>query len=393
MRGPTVDNPTLTDEDVRAEVIECLKEHLPLDANGYSVTTEMLLEVLLHAASTGTSVEAAADSLLETADANTLRAYLNEQLNFGQLHVVECALNEAFRCDLPRKVRRAKLNLAFDTHDQPFYGKSQALLDMTRRGEARAGTTHFFRIASAYVMLDGVRITLAVMFVLPGHDMKDIVALLLHRIGHLGLSVKRLWLDRGFASVEVFDYLRAHRLSAIIACPIRGKSGGTRALCRGRGSYATHYTFHRAGYGDCQVPVAVIRVRPNPDKPPRWMVYVQIGTCLTPRQVHALYRRRFGIESSYRQLRQVRIRTNTRNPTLRFVYMALALLLVNIWCLLRFRYCQIPRRGCHGRPVDPHQFKLRHLAFFLRQAIERRRGVLTSIHARVLPLMAESVVH
>jgi putative transposase len=393
MRGPTADNPTLTDENVRAEVLECLKTHLPLSASGYSVTTEMLLEVLLHAASTGTSVEAAADSLLEVADANTLRAYLNDQWNYQQLHVVESALNETLRCDLPRKVRRAKLDLACDTHDQPFYGKSQALLDMTRRGEARAGTTHFFRIASAYVMLDGVRITLAVMFVLPGHDMKDIVSLLLYRIRHLGLAIKRLWLDRGFATVEVFDYLRAQGLSAVIACPIRGKSGGTRALCCGRGSYTTHYTFHRSGYGDCRAPVAVIRVRPRLDKPPRWMIYVQIGACLSLNQVRTRYRRRFGIESSYRQLRQVRIRTNSRNPALRFIYMALALLLVNIWCLLRFRYCQVPRRGRNGRPIDPCAFKLRHLAFFLRQAIERRRGVLTSIQAQVLPRMAESVVH
>src|SRR3712207_8206968 len=35
------------------------------------------------------------------------------------------------------------------------------------RGEARAGTTRFYRIATAYVMLAGVRVTLAVQFVLP----------------------------------------------------------------------------------------------------------------------------------------------------------------------------------------------------------------------------------
>jgi hypothetical protein len=123
------------------------------------------------------------------------------------------------------------------------------------------------------------------------------------------------------------------------------------------------------------------------------MVFAQFGALLSPHAVRNAYRRRFGIESSYRQLRQVRIKTNSRNPALRFVYMALALLLVNLWCLLRFRHCQRPRRGCTGRPVDGRTFKLRHLALFLRTAIERHRGLADSIRATALPLHAESVVH
>jgi hypothetical protein len=87
------------------------------------------------------------------------------------------------------------------------------------------------------------------------------------------------------------------------------------------------------------------------------------------------------------------IETNTRNPVLRFVYLGIALLLVNLWCLLRFRYCQIPPRGSAGRPIDPRRFKLRQLALFLRLAIERLHGVTDLIHAHFLPLQAESVVH
>jgi hypothetical protein len=68
------------------------------------------------------------------------------------------------------------------------------------------------------------------------------------------------------------------------------------------------------------------------------MVFAQIAGHLTPHQVRDNYRRRFGIESSYRQMRQLRIKTNTRNPALRFVYLALALTLRNIWVTLRFAY-------------------------------------------------------
>jgi putative transposase len=44
-----------------------------------------------------------------------------------------------------------------------------------------------------------------------------------------------------------------------------------------------------------------------------------------------VYRKRFGIESSYRQSHQARIRTCTRKPLLRLFYFALPLLMRNCW--------------------------------------------------------------
>jgi putative transposase len=59
------------------------------------------------------------------------------------------------------------------------------------------------------------------------------------------------------------------------------------------------------------------------------------------------YRKRFGIESSYRLMNQAR--TNTRNPVLRLLYVGLSLLLVNIWIYIQWIYLSIPRQG--GRKV------------------------------------------
>ena len=52
-----------------------------------------------------------------------------------------------------------------------------------------------------------------------------------------------LYLDKGFAATAIITYLTTQQQPAIIANPIRGKEGGTRALCRGRSSYTTTYTF------------------------------------------------------------------------------------------------------------------------------------------------------
>lgn len=51
----------------------------------------------------------------------------------------------------------------------------------------------------------------------------------------------------------------------------------------------------------------------------------------SPREIRKRYRQRFGIEASYRQMRQARIYTCTRNPHLRLVFVAIALILRNLW--------------------------------------------------------------
>ncbi len=45
--------------------------------------------------------------------------------------------------------------------------------------------------------------------------------------------------------------------------------------------------------------------------------------------------RRFGIEASYRLLRQGKVMTNSRNPALRFFFFALGLVMQNLWVLAR----------------------------------------------------------
>ena len=51
----------------------------------------------------------------------------------------------------------------------------------------------------------------------------------------------------------------------------------------------------------------------------------------SPTEIRERYRKRFGIETSYRQMRQARIYTCTRNPHLRLFFLAVALILRNVW--------------------------------------------------------------
>lgn len=75
--------------------------------------------------------------------------------------------------------------------------------------------------------------------------------------------------------------------------------------------------------------------------------------------VRRTYRKRFGIESSYRQLHQGRARTSTHRPEVRLLYVGLALVLRNIWVWLHWAVLSSPRRG--GRQFHPERLRLLEL--------------------------------
>jgi putative transposase len=337
-------------EDVHRMLLETLQTHLSLKTEGYRCTTEQVLNVLVKAAAEGSSLDAVCSDQPSGVDGNTLREQLNAALQVPHLRQQEMEMNQALASAIPPAMPRGGLEVAIDSHDEPFYGKTPELLTYTRKAQAQDGTTHFFRIASAYVIWREVRLTLALTYVLPEDDLPGVVQRLLHRLAHLGLHATVLYLDKGFCSGAVIRHLEPVRQAAVLACPIRGKRGGIRALCQGRGSRITEYTF-----GDgTQARLALVETR-VPDKTRRkrrkWLAFVRpflwkgINLNWTPQQVYQKYRRRFGVECSYRLLRQVKVLTNSRNPALRFFLLGLGLVMQNVWVRLRWLCTRRPGKG------------------------------------------------
>lgn len=333
-------------EDVHQMLLDKLHRHLSLKTEGYRCTTEQVLNVVVKAAAEGSSLEAVCRDQAGGINSNTLREHLNTALDVRQLRQQEAEMNQALASAIPTAMPYGGLEVALDTHDEPFYGKTPELLNYVRKAKAKAGTSRFFRIASAYVIWREVRLTLALTYVLPEDDLASVVRRLLHRLTALGFHATVLYLDKGFCCGEVIRHLQQVRQAAVLACTIRGKRGGIRALCHGRGSYRTEYTFSDG----TRVQLALVDSR-VPDKTRRkrrkWLAFVVVGLNWTPQQVYQKYRRRFGIECSYRILRQVKVLTNSRNAALRFFLLGLGLMMQNVWVLLRWLCTRRPGRGRH----------------------------------------------
>lgn len=385
----TQQRPRLTDRDVLQHARSRLRERLPLHAAGSVCTTDDLLNVLLGAAVKRGTIEAVCADLVGTPDPETIRRYLNTQLRVEELPDLEQRLNAALADEIPRHVWARSRDVAMDFHDRPYYGATPQAQGLWVRGQAHDGTTRFYRIATAYVMLHGVRVTVAIHFVLPEDDTRTVLTTLLQRLTALGLRARRLLLDKGCASRAVMRSRIARQQPAVMACPIRGKSGGTRALCRGRSSYRTTYTFTGPEQAPVTVELAVCRVFTTAHRTKRlqrradWLIFILIHLDLAPSRARRLYRKRFGIESSYRCAGQVRGWTTSRNPAYRFVLIGLSFLLLNVWLQLRWTFTQVPRRG--RRRLDTQRFPLTRLAKFMIRALEQHYGYVHEITAPAVP--------
>ncbi len=380
--------PKLTNREVLERAHMLLADYLPLEADGYSCTTDDLLDVLLGVAANQGTIEAVCADLAGSPDAETIRGYFKDQLRVEDLPDLERRLNAALAHEIPARVRRQARDVAIDFHDRPYYGKQPQAQGLWVHGQARDGTTCFYRVMTAYVMVNHLRVTLVVRFVLPEEETVDVLKDVLKRVKRQGVQIARLFLDKGFASLAVQQYLTRSRQPALIACPIKGKTGGTHALCQGSKSYLTAYTF-RSGDTPWTAQVAVCRGFTTARRTQRlkrrpiWLLFILIQLDLSPRQARRIYRRRFGIESSYRCAGQVRGWTTSPNPAYRFVLLALSFVLLNVWTHLRWLFTQVPRRG--GRWLDVQRFRLTRFILFLRRALEQRYGCIYQILAPAVP--------
>lgn len=372
---------TLSQSDVLNYAHSRLAPHLHLTADGYSCSSTQLLHILLGVAASRGSLQSLCAGLIDIPCAATFRQHLNNLLDGKKLPAVETAINAALAPSAELALWLHPQQIAIDYHDQPYYGKSEQDQGLWVRAKAKAGTTRVYRVATAYLILAGRRLTLAIKFVQAKETHTEVLRFLLKRLKALKIKVSCLYLDRGFATVAVVKFLRRCRLRAIIACPLRGGQGGLKALCVGHKSYLTSY--HFGGKQErVRVTVALYRAKVKKAKKGRpktqWLAYLLVGKLeMKAKAVKRAYRKRFGIESSYRCARQVRGFTTSAKAGYRFLLIGLSFVVMNTWVELRWQWAREPRRG---RPrVKESHFQLRRLAMFLIGALETLYGKVCHI--------------
>jgi putative transposase len=380
---------TITPAAVRAHAQLLCQRHLRLQDHGPRCTAGVLWAVLFYAASRIASLAAACASLRRAPSDSAIHDALLATL--PETHELQRRVNRALQGDLPKVLRRRRQPLAIDLHLVPYHG--QPLCDPSEiyRSQAKSGTCSFHAYATAYVIRRGLRFTVALTAVPRGAALQEVVRRLLAQAAKGGVRPRYLLLDRGFCSVAVLRYLQAARHPFLMPLPLRGRPlghpkgpSGSRVFAAQKRSGWSSYTLADAHRRRATVKVCVKCRNRNGERGRhgRQALVYAYGGGLQPgsyRWVKETYRRRFAIETTYRQLGQARIRTCTRDPLLRLLYVAVALLLRNVWVYLHWQVLAERRRG--GRRVDTDRLPFRAMLLWLQHWAEALLGVCDEIHA------------
>ena len=337
---------------------EHLQAHLEFKDYKRKTSAHVLWSLLLAAAARITSLSDACKCLRDVPSDETVRKALLATL--PDYCALQRQLNAALAGHLPKTLRTHLQRLAIDLTLIPYHGQPFHNLDEIYRSQAKSGTSHFHAYATAYVIRKGQRYTVALTGVRKGEVLKDVVQRLLRQAASVGVRPRLLLLDRGFYSVAVVRYLQAARHPFLMPVVCHGRSPKQRGGPSGSYLFRTWkksgwstYTLVDAKKRTATVSICV-RCRNYRGERKRHgrqaLIYAFWGVQpRSPESVFTTYRLRFGIESSYRQMHEGRIRTTTRRPAVRLLYVGIALVLRNLWVWLHYTILSRPRRG--GRAI------------------------------------------
>ena len=359
----------LTDQDTLKEVIDCLTEHISIKTQGACNQTD-LFNILVAAASKADTIENTASNLKNSSSPKNIRYHLGKFKSFSEL---ETQLNLALISKLPRRIKKRKLKLAIDLNLIPYYGKpNKKEQDYIYRSQPKNGTSSFYAYATLYVIAKNKRVTLAVIGVKKNYTNVAIISYLLAKVNSLNLKIKRLYLDRGFYSSSVIRWLKALDIPFIMPAIKNGKTGGINQYLKGQKSYKTTHTMNPGKDNEVTFDLWVVCKYQKGKRGKHgieYLAYVVYKVTIGLDYIYQDYRKRFGIESSYRLKNICRIRTTTKNPIIRLLFVGISFILLNIWIDILWAKISKPRRG--GRLIYRKLFNLKQMLAFLSQAINR----------------------
>jgi putative transposase len=367
---------TICPRRVHEEAASIVREHLQIQDHGWRCSASVLISVLFFAAARVASIYDACQRLLLAPSDEAVRQALIAMC--PSMAEMERRANAALSCRLWKRLRRRPQRLAIDLTEIPYHGKPYQDPRELRSGRPKYGTTRFHTYATVYVVQHGERLTLAMTYVWGDDTLRDVLRRLLRRVRELGVSVRYLLLDREFYSLEVVQYLKAAHYAFLMPVVHRGRrakdpsraKGTQRFLTWKRSGFSEHHLRNKGRTARVRIAVACLSRSRCGRRRRRRLVYAFWGfqppNC---RWVCEEYRRRFSIETSYRQMNQGRIRTCARNPVLRILLVAIALILRNLWVWLHRELLAV--RLPNGKlDLNEHQMRLRTMTLCLERYAE-----------------------
>ena len=265
-------------------------------------------------------------------------------------------------------------DFAIDLTNDPYYGKMDSSNEKyVIGGQAKKSTNSFYSYISLYITNPHERFTVSVLPVEKHKTMVDYLTYFLDLIKKMNLEIRILCLDRGFYSIDVFEFLQRNDVPHIVPVIKRGKQ--MIQILKGIKARSEQYVMKNSMKKillDIIIDVKYLKGKRG-KKGRENLGFVVFGVKWSPRKVSTVYRRRFAIESSYRMRNIVKPKTSTKNPEIRYFYTLVSFLLKNIWLYLQKKHFVIVKRG--PKVIDEDKFRFDMFIILIEEWLRKKLRV------------------
>jgi hypothetical protein len=280
-----------------------------------------LVELMLHMAVMNSFAEGTANTLRSQGrvpTGETLLDYVKTMTCDEVLDDAEAQIDCCVRQLKVKGLRFKDVALAFDWHDEPYYGKPVPGMVGT---QPKRGTCHAFSFLTASVLTAGRRLVLCIVPLTSREGLPSILLALIGRIQRWVKGIGYVAFDNGFQSSELIQELQERRIPFILPLRDTVKLKRRRRWMR----YAKRFNYSTQG-------VTVDVVEAQDWKGQRYFLATNLAA--SPKHILRMYKRRWGIETSYRKIREFLPKTTSRSWVVRVFNFVFACLTYNAWVVL-----------------------------------------------------------
>lgn len=237
------------------------------------------------------------------------------------------------------------VELAIDYTDILYYGDPYDYMVLGTKPQR--GTCYAYKFAVASIVTNGERFILYALPVAPDTKKVCVVRDLLE-YAKSKVSIRRVYMDRGFFSGEVINLLNRNRIEFIM--PATRSWRIKRIMDKEKAPYVTDFKMRNEWLKyTTWFKLAIVKSRKN-GKKCAFATNMDISSN-TAFLLFSHYEKRWGIETSFRVKESFRARTTSKNYIIRLFYFMFSTILYNLWVIVNAMLCMFLFGSLRDRPI------------------------------------------
>ena len=340
------------------------------DYHNSKYSNEDMLNLLLHAALSSDFAENASKTLRESRpswnvpDADTLLYHIKYHTKYGERkkertkEEVEQMFIKAFDAIFKMakrqnpKLFKGKKDVAIDFTDWLFYGKPDA--QMVVGTKPTRGTHRAYKFGTICIVENGVRFTLLALPVENEDGREEEMVRVVEKLLEYAtkkIKINRVYADRWFYKTEIVNILRKFGLDFVIQA---AKTPWVKRVIeenKDKLPVVVEHTLrrNRPPYMKENIKLFIVRSDRSEDGVACFATNLDVDEKSAERYAE-LFKKRWGIETSYRVENNFRPKTTSKSPVARLFYFMFSVCIYNLWVIANIMLC-VTLSIVHEKPV------------------------------------------